>query len=113
MTRSRQTEPIAGRAWLDVLPAILLGFAGLVATVAMTLARPSPEGAFAIVFPPWTGRDANIAAVATADTVIVRESMAGSVLVVRSDNPAFREHLRATHAIAVINPGSAGGCAEP
>jgi len=112
MTRSRQTEPTGGRAWLDVLPAILLGFAGLLVTIAMTLARPSPEGTFAVVFPPWADRDANLAAVATADTVIVREVMAGSVLV-RSDNPAFREHLRATHAIAVINPGSAGGCAEP
>jgi hypothetical protein len=113
MTRSRQTEPCAERAWLDVLPAILLGFAGLVATTAMTLARPSSEGTVAVVFPPWADRHANLAAVATDDAVIVSEAMAGTVLIVRPDSPAFREHLQTTHAVAVIGSGSAGGCAAP
>jgi hypothetical protein len=113
MTRSRQTKPSAERAWLDVLPAILLGFAGLVATVAMTLARPSVEGTVTVVFPPWADRLANFAAVAVGDAVIMREAMAGSVLVVRSGNPAFREHLRASHTVVIIGSGSAGGCTAP
>ncbi|WP_420563093.1 hypothetical protein [Thalassobaculum sp.] len=96
---------------LNFLPAALAGIA-MLAVALFGLLAPSGDGdaRVAAIFPPWwTARDV-MASLDGSDTVILREGIAPSVLLVASPTPGLAQRLRAAGALLTIDPTAAAGC---
>ncbi len=68
------------------------------------------QGTLAAVFPPGTGKEEAMAAVAEADGLVVRTGSWDTVLIVHSDVSGFARRLRNAGAWLVADPQTAAGC---
>lgn len=99
----------AGGGGGAALAASVMAIASLVALAGLE-AKPQGFAEVAAIFPPWVTRERAFAAVVAAGGVVVRQGIAGSILVVHGDDPGVIPRLHAAGAWAVIDPVAFGGC---
>lgn len=78
------------------------------------MVRPVPgQPVLAAVFSPTASPEENLAAVARANGLILREGFARNILITRSNAPDFAQRLLDGGALFVIDPISGFGCLRP
>lgn len=114
MIAAPETSPSTVRSPVTVsslLPAGLAGIAMLAIAVFGLLAPATGSDArVAAIFPPWWTAHDVMASLAGSDTVILREGIAPSVLLVSSPTPGLARRLREAGALLTVDPKAAAGC---
>lgn len=86
---------------LRFLPAFGLAIASLLAIGASTYRPGSPGDPVAVFFTPFSDSSAAFLRVASAGGEILRHGAVDSIIIARSDDPAFVERLYGAGALAV------------
>jgi hypothetical protein len=99
----------------DRLRAVIIAVAVLAVSVGTTVAVGLAPGAdetapVAVLYPPWWSADRAFVAAGSAGGAVVREGAISSLLVARSPEPGFRDRLRATGALLLLDPKALAGC---
>lgn len=95
----------------SLLPAGLAAVAMLAVAVFGLLAPSTDSDArVAAVFPPWWSAHDVMASLDGSDTVILREGVAPTVVLVSSPTSGLARRLREAGALLTIDPTAAAGC---
>lgn len=86
---------------LKFLPATALAALSLAAIGTVSFGPGAPGTPVAVFFPPATGADAALMRVASAGGEILRLGSIDSVVIARSDDPGFSDHLYGRGALLV------------
>lgn len=97
----------------DFVPAAALLVLSAGATAAAAMAPGAAGEPVAAVFAPWTGPEHALRAVAAADGAAVRAGAFDNVVIAVSDDPGFRDRLRAAGAWLLLDPKALAACLGP
>lgn len=95
----------------SLLPAGLAGIAMLaVALFGLLAPADDVDARVAAIFPPWWTAHDVLASLTGSDTLILRDGIASTVLLVASPTPGLAGRLRAAGALLILDPKAAAGC---
>ena len=111
MPTQPSSTPRSDPTLLNLLPAALAGIA-MLAVAVFGLLAPSADTdtRVAAVFPPWWSARDVMVSLAGSNTVILREGIAPTVLLLASPTPGLPQRLRRAGALLTIDPTAAAGC---
>lgn len=110
MTALRTTTSPDGGG-LQLLPALALAFISLIAVAVVALRPGAPGTPVAVFFSPYADADSALRRVAAAGGEILRPGAAASIVIARSDDPAFVARLYDHGALLVASGLAAWACA--
>jgi hypothetical protein len=96
--------------WFDAVLIAGTAFLGLVVTASIAVTPRDPLAPVAVVFAPWIGADAAMAAATGAGAQVLQAGGSSNIIIVQPGDAGYAARVTAEGAWLVADAAAVGGC---